>query len=159
MSGLVEQLRRLQAKADEGTTYNFPRTIWRDSANEIVRLQLMVDDFEGERRKSVSVQTKLGLKMARERGVILGNPNIHEASKEVNTQRISDADAFAKSMAPIIREIQTSGIKTMRAIADALVMREVKTSTGREDWNHGTVWQLIRRIKAMERQNSNDRTS
>lgn len=101
-------------------------------------------------RALISDRTRAALRIKMATGWKAGNKNIHAASKEINTKRVSDADAFAKTMAPTIREIQAAGAKTMRAIADALKVRGVKTAAGKDDWNQGTVARLVRRIESID---------
>jgi hypothetical protein len=48
--------------------------------------------------------------------------------------RSEAADAFAANVRPIIKEIQASGVSSMRGIARALAARGVKTARG-GDWS------------------------
>lgn len=55
------------------------------------------------------------------------------------------ADAFAANVLPVVRQIQAAGIKTHRALAEALNIRGVRTARGGE-WHATTVRNLIGKI-------------
>jgi hypothetical protein len=59
-----------------------------------------------------------------------------------------DADAFAESMAPFIREARAAGATTFRAVAAPLNERGVSTATGRRQWEAATVFFVARRLSA-----------
>ena len=52
-----------------------------------------------------------------------------------NAIRIIQSTPAWSDILPIIREIEASGVKTLRGIADALTARGVKTPTGRATWH------------------------
>ena len=54
------------------------------------------------------------------------------------------ANAFAANVRPIIKEIQASGVSSMRGIARALTARGVKTARG-GDWSDVQVAAILRR--------------
>ena len=54
------------------------------------------------------------------------------------------ADTFAANVRPIIKEIQASGVSSMRGIARALSARGVKTARG-GDWSDVQVAAVLRR--------------
>jgi len=89
--------------------------------------------------------TRAALAARKAQGVKLGNPvNLAVAgAKGAETQR-ADADAFAANVLPIVRQIQTAGVTTHRAIAAALNDRGVRTARG-GDWHDSTVRNLIAR--------------
>ena len=58
--------------------------------------------------------------------------------------RSEAADAFAANVGPIIKEIQASGVSSMRGIARALSARGVKTARG-GDWSDVQVAAVLRR--------------
>jgi hypothetical protein len=64
-------------------------------------------------------------------------------AKGADKQR-ADADAFAANVLPIVRQIQTAGATTARAIAKALNERGVRTARGGE-WHDSTVRNLLAR--------------
>jgi DNA invertase Pin-like site-specific DNA recombinase len=93
-------------------------------------------------REMISKRTKEALQSAKERGVRLGNPtNLETARQHSRATRKALADQRAANVAPIIREIQNAGVKSLRAIANALNARGVKTS-------RGGIWQAesVRRV-------------
>ena len=55
------------------------------------------------------------------------------------------ADAFAANVRPIIKEIQASGVTSLRGIARALTARGVKTARG-GDWTSVQVSNLLARV-------------
>jgi hypothetical protein len=74
----------------------------------------------GLRLKTRSQRTKAALSAAKARGQKLGNPNISAAREAGATALKANADRHAANVLPIIAEIQKSGAKTLRAIAEAL---------------------------------------
>jgi hypothetical protein len=59
------------------------------------------------------------------------------------------ADAFAANVRPIIKEIQASGVTSMRGIARALTARGVKTARG-GDWSDVQVAERFAERSVME---------
>jgi len=57
----------------------------------------------------------------------------------------ADADRFAKNVAPIIREIQSTGVASHRAIARSLNTRGVATARGGH-WTAVQVGSILRRV-------------
>jgi hypothetical protein len=57
------------------------------------------------------------------------------------------ADAFARNVLPVIREIQNSGASTSRAIAAALNARGVPTARGGQ-WHDSTVRDALKHAGA-----------
>ena len=53
-------------------------------------------------------------------------------------------ERFGANIMPVIREIQASGITTLRGVARALNERGVQSQTGRS-WSHVTVRDIIKR--------------
>jgi hypothetical protein len=56
----------------------------------------------------------------------------------------ANAERFAANIIPIIREIQTSGVTTLRGVARALNARGVQSRTG-VLWSHVAVGSIIKR--------------
>jgi DNA invertase Pin-like site-specific DNA recombinase len=96
-------------------------------------------------RNLIVGRTKAALAVRKAQGVRLGNPtNLAAASvKGAETQR-AIADAFAANVLPIVRQIQSAGATTPRAIAAALNDRGVRTARG-GDWHDSTVRNLLAR--------------
>ena len=83
-------------------------------------------------RTLISQRTKAALKAAKARGVRLGNPQIAKA-QAVGAARVkTDANKFAANVLPLIREAQKAGASSLRAIADILNARGVRTARGRK---------------------------
>jgi DNA invertase Pin-like site-specific DNA recombinase len=106
-------------------------------------LQMMAVFAEME-RDAISKRTKEALSAAKARGVKLGNPRLAEAIEATNAARIAAADSFAANVRPIIKEIQASGVSSLRGIAKALMARGINTARGGE-WSAVQVADILRR--------------
>jgi DNA invertase Pin-like site-specific DNA recombinase len=95
-------------------------------------------------RVLISARTKAALSAAKKRGVKLGNPEIERAQKKAAASIKLIADQHAANVAPIVREMQRAGAKTLRQIADALNARGITTARGGK-WYATTVSNLIAR--------------
>lgn len=95
-------------------------------------------------RQMISQRTRDALKAAKAKGVVLGNPRLADVRKQGVASNKANADSFAKNVAPIIREIQGSGIASRRAIARALNARGVATARGGQ-WTAVQVGAILRR--------------
>ena len=84
------------------------------------------------------------MKAAKARGVVLGNPNLVDVRECAVANIKADAERFALNLAPVIREIQSSGIPSHRGIARALNARGVATARGGE-WTAVQVGSTLRR--------------
>jgi len=65
--------------------------------------------------------------------------------EDLENRVLADADRFAKNVAPIIREIQSSGVASHRAIARSLNARGVATARGGQ-WTAVQVGSILRRV-------------
>lgn len=100
-------------------------------------------------RALISARTKAALTAAKRRGVKLGNPtNLADARKKGAASNSDRADAFARNVAPIIVEIRRAGTTTLRAIADTLNARGIRTERGGA-WYPTTVKNVLARLDAM----------
>ena len=95
-------------------------------------------------REAISERTKAALAAAKARGKKLGGPRLDEARRRSIAARSEIADAFAANVRPIIKEIQASGVSSMRGIARALTARDIPTARG-GDWSDVQVHLLGRR--------------
>jgi DNA invertase Pin-like site-specific DNA recombinase len=84
-------------------------------------------------RAFISQRTKAALAAAKARGVRLGNPSIAKAQVAGVDRVKTEADRFAANVMPVIREAQRAGASSLRAIADVLNARGVRTARG-EKW-------------------------
>jgi DNA invertase Pin-like site-specific DNA recombinase len=99
-------------------------------------------------RELISQRTKDALAEAKKRlakeGRKLGNPSIAKAAKAGAATNRENADRFTANTLPIIREIQASGITTLRGVAHALTARGVPSARG-TPWSPVAVANIIRR--------------
>ena len=98
-------------------------------------------------RRLIAERTKAALGARKARGLKLGNrTNLREAQQKGLAERIRRADRFAGNVFPIVREIKTAGVTTLKGIADALNARGVATVRGGK-WYPSTVKKLMRRVE------------
>ena len=77
--------------------------------------------------------------------MVLGNrTNLTEAGALGSAANVAAADAFAANVLPVVREIQASGAKTLRAVATALNARGIRNARG-GTWHASTVHKLLMR--------------
>jgi DNA invertase Pin-like site-specific DNA recombinase len=99
-------------------------------------------------RALISARTKAALAQRKARGLPLGNPaalvEAHVKGAEANR---TAADAFARNVLPVIREIQKSGVQSFRAIASALNARGIPTARGGQ-WHDSTVRNALKHAAA-----------
>jgi DNA invertase Pin-like site-specific DNA recombinase len=88
-------------------------------------------------RSMISERTKDALAKARQRGVVLGSPNIGKMVTEATAVR--DAD-----LRPILETMLWD--QTYREIAKALTDRGIKTPRGGDVWNQVTVMRAMKRL-------------
>jgi DNA invertase Pin-like site-specific DNA recombinase len=81
-------------------------------------------------RGLIADSAKSALAAAKAKGVKLGNPQIEAAQGAAVAAVRAEADRAARNVLPIICEIQKSGSKTLRAIAEALNARGIPTPRG-----------------------------
>jgi DNA invertase Pin-like site-specific DNA recombinase len=95
-------------------------------------------------REMISARTSAALKAAKARGKRLGNPKLAEARKHAARARTEKADRYSANVLPVIREIQDSGIKSLRGVARALAARGIPTPRGGA-WSPVQVSAILRR--------------
>ena len=104
-------------------------------------------------RKMISARTKAALAVVKARGVSkagkhlpkLGNvTNLAEAGKAGAAVQVAAADDFAGNVLPIIRQVQVGGTTSLRAVAEALNARNVKTA-------RGGVWSAVQVSRILDR--------
>ena len=96
-------------------------------------------------RNLIADRTRVALAAKKAQGVKLGNPtNLGHAQTLGAKANAAGADAFAANVVPIVRQIQASGATSVRAIAEALNRRGIKTARGGE-WHGSTVRNLLER--------------
>jgi DNA invertase Pin-like site-specific DNA recombinase len=100
--------------------------------------------FAEHERDMISQRTKDALAQARKRGVKLGNPRPQAALSRACQVVKSNASEFAANLAPVIKEIQASGVTTLRGIASVLNTRGFK-SPRRTEFSAQTVGRILER--------------
>jgi DNA invertase Pin-like site-specific DNA recombinase len=96
-------------------------------------------------RHLIADRTRAALASKKAAGAVLGNrTNLPEAAAKGADANRAAADAFAANVLPVIRQIEASGIKGVRAIAVALNARGIRTARGGE-WHATTVHNLLKR--------------
>lgn len=96
-------------------------------------------------RSLISQRTRAALQAKKAAGAQLGNrTNLAEASAAGAASNAASADAFAENVVPIVRQLQASGMTTLREIATGLTMRGVRTARGGE-WTAMGVKRLLDR--------------
>jgi len=95
-------------------------------------------------REAISERTKAALAAAKARGKKLGGPRLAAARRASIKARSEVADAFAANVRPIIKEIQASGVSSLRGVARALTARGVPTARG-GSWSDVMVAAVLRR--------------
>jgi DNA invertase Pin-like site-specific DNA recombinase len=96
-------------------------------------------------REAISERTKAALAAAKARGKKLGGPRLAEARKRSLAARSEAADAFAANVRPIIEQIRTSGVSSLRGVARALTARGVRTARGGSEWTAAQVSNVLGR--------------
>jgi len=81
-------------------------------------------------REIISARTSAALAAAKARGKRLGNPRLSEARRHAAMANKERADRYSANVLPVIREIQRSGIKSLRGVARALAAHGTRTSRG-----------------------------
>ena len=100
-------------------------------------------------RALISARTREALRAAKARGTKLGNPtNLPEAQAKGAAANRDAAHRFAENVLPVIRQIQSSGVTSLRGIADALNTRGVKTARGGQ-WAAQTVANVLRAARSL----------
>ena len=95
-------------------------------------------------REIISARTSAALKAAKARGKRLGNPKLPEARRHAAAARKESAARYSTNVMPVIREIQGSGIKSLRGIARALAARGIPTARGGA-WTPAQVSAILQR--------------
>ena len=106
-----------------------PSTSWPPSPNTSARHQ---------------ERTKAALAAAKARGKKLDGPRLAAARRASIKARSEAAEAFAANVRPIIKEIQASGVSSLRGVARALTARGVPTARG-GSWSDVQVAAVLRR--------------
>lgn len=99
-------------------------------------------------RQLISQRTKAALAAKKAQGAKLGNrTNLPDAARKGAASTKLAADAFARNVLPIVHQIRATGVTTLRATADALNARGVRTARG-GTWQASTIRNLLLRATA-----------
>ena len=101
-------------------------------------------------REIISARTSAALQVAKARGKRLGNPNLHEARRQAEVAKKERTDRYSANVLPVIRDIQRSGVKSLRGVARALAARGIATPRGGE-------WTPVQVSAILERSGGGDR--
>jgi DNA invertase Pin-like site-specific DNA recombinase len=96
-------------------------------------------------RKMISQRTREALKAAKDRGVVLGNPGLADVRQRATASVKANADRFARNVLPVIRDVQSSGVTSHRAIARSLNARGIATARGGQ-WTAVQVGAILQRV-------------
>jgi DNA invertase Pin-like site-specific DNA recombinase len=94
-------------------------------------------------RELISERTRLGMAAAKTKGVKLGTPNPEKAVAAMVTANKSAKVEFAAKVFPIIEEIKSAGVQTLRGICDCLNRRGISTRNGKA-WYPATVRNVLK---------------
>lgn len=110
-------------------------------ANKLtVGIMAVFAEFE---KDQISQRTRDALAQAKKRGVRLGNPRPSFALSRASAVVRSNAKEYAANLAPVIREIQASGVTSLRGIAAVLNTRGFK-SRRESEFHPQTISRIIR---------------
>jgi DNA invertase Pin-like site-specific DNA recombinase len=99
-------------------------------------------------REEISRRTKAALQAAKARGVRLGSTDQASLSQAGCEAIQARADALAQRVYPVIQDIMSAGIQSLRDIAQALTSRGIKTARGNISWQASQVRNIIIRMEA-----------
>jgi DNA invertase Pin-like site-specific DNA recombinase len=94
-------------------------------------------------RSLISQRTKAALAAAKARGVKLGSPTGAETIGKARAARSEQAAKVNATTRTVIADIQRSGATTLKAIAQQLEARGVRTPAGRDRWDAKQVSRLL----------------
>ena len=82
-------------------------------------------------RRMISERTRAALAARKRQGAVLGNrTNLAEAQALGGAQTAEAARRFAENVAPVIHQVQASGVTSLRGVAAALNARGVWSARG-----------------------------
>lgn len=82
-------------------------------------------------RRMISERTRAALEALKRQGAQLGNrTNLAEARARGAARTANEARRFAENVAPMIRQVQASGVTSLRGVAAVLNARGIRTARG-----------------------------
>jgi DNA invertase Pin-like site-specific DNA recombinase len=94
-------------------------------------------------RELISERTRLGMAAAKTKGVKLGTPNPEKAVAAMISANKSAKVEFAAKVFPIIEEIKSAGVSTLRGVCACLNRRGIPTRNGK-NWYPATVRNILK---------------
>ncbi|MGO8678040.1 MAG: recombinase family protein [Limisphaerales bacterium] len=94
-------------------------------------------------RELISERTRSGMAAAKSKGVKLGTPNPEKAVAAMVTANKSAKVDFAAKVFPVIEEIKSAGVSTLKGICDCLNRRGISTRNGK-NWYPATVRNILK---------------
>ncbi len=99
-------------------------------------------------RRMISERTRAALAVRKGQGALLGNrTDLLQAGLRGAASTAEDARRFAKNVAPVIQQIRTGGVESLRGIATVLNTRGVRTPRGGR-WAATQVSAVLARVQA-----------
>jgi DNA invertase Pin-like site-specific DNA recombinase len=96
-------------------------------------------------REMISQRTKAALAAAKARGTLLGNrTNIEVAQRNSRVVRSKASAQFVQNAIPVIKQIQATGLTSLREVAGALNARGVRSARG-GGWHPTQVKRVLER--------------
>ncbi len=100
-------------------------------------------------RRTIAERTKAALVAKKAAGATLGNPrNLAQAGSIGRAILIEGADRLAENLVPVVRAIRSEGSTTLRAMAQALNRRGLKSPRGGA-WHPSSVANLLSRSERL----------
>lgn len=93
-------------------------------------------------REMIAARTKAALAVLKSRGVKLGGPNPAQSVRNMTAAATAAAKNFRKEILPVIQDIQKTGVKTAKGIAECLNRRGIPTRQGKE-WGTSSVRNVL----------------
>lgn len=100
--------------------------------------------FAEEEGRRISLRTKAALSAARARGIVLG-----ASAKALAKRHQAEAAERAEDYRETVDDLRAGGLKTVKAITEALNFRGV-ASPGGGRWHHRSTWKLLRRLNGQQ---------
>jgi DNA invertase Pin-like site-specific DNA recombinase len=94
-------------------------------------------------RALISERTRAALQAVKARGRKLGSPIAAQTAVKARAARSTYARAASASARAVVRDVQASGITTLKGIAAALQARGVRTPRGNVVWAPAQVARLL----------------
>jgi DNA invertase Pin-like site-specific DNA recombinase len=94
-------------------------------------------------RELIGERTRLGLAALKNKGIKLGTPNPQKAVAAMKVANKTAKMEFAAKVFPIIEEIKSAGVQTLRGICECLNRRGIPTRNGK-NWYPATVRNILK---------------